>query len=273
MAYDAPIHDALMERVRALDARPDLPEARRGTVDDVLAYDAWCGRERQRVGAFLDAASAVEEARGDLEAEASMRSMAAERLPGWEGLRADEQGILAEANAIREETPARELAAHLAAFGAGPDAIGEQERTIREQVARDAQASEAESHRRLLEHFHARMDAAREGGALTGRLRDCLRERETVEAGGVRFTRREGYADWRSRAETLLAEANRHLDAVEKLEPRPENDPAPDPLRTVSAKLDRSLREDSAELERIRRERSEEKTRQRDRSQDRGFSW
>ena len=291
MAYDAPIHDALMERVRSLDARPDLPETQRETVDNVLGYDEWCRRERQRVGAFLDAANAVEEARGDLEAEASMRSMPADRLPGWEALRKDEQGVLDMANALREKIPERQLAAHLASFGAGPDGIEEKEKEIRERIARDAevrlaeeqrraeeasraaeQARDAEGHRRDIDRLQAMLNAVQERGALTGRLRECLQERETAEADGGRFIHREEYKDWRSDAESLLAETNRHLDEAEKLAPRLEKEPGVDTLRTVSEKLERTLQEDRAELERIRRERSEEKTRQQDRSQDRGFS-
>ena len=117
------------------------------------------------------------------------------------------------------------------------------------------------------------LDAVQERRALTGRLRDCLAERETLEAESGRFIHREEYTGWRSGAESLLAETNRHLDEAEKLAPRPEKEPGPDTLRALSAKLERTLQEDRAELERIRRERSEEKTRQQDRSQDRGFSW
>ena len=43
--------------------------------------------------------------------------------------------------------------------------------------------------------------------------------------------------------------------------------------RTAERKLERMLQEDRAELERIRRELAEGKTRQKDRRQDRGFSW
>ncbi len=284
MAYDAPIHDALMERVRSLDARPDLPETRRETVDDVLGYDEWCGRDRQEVGAFLDAANEVGEARGDLEANARMRSMPAERLAGWEALRKDEQGVLDMANALREKIPEGQLAAHLASFGAGPDGIEEKEKEIRERIARAEEqrraeearraaqrARDADDHLKFVERSLARLDAAKERRALAGRLRDCLGEREPLEAEGGRLFHREEYKGWRSGAETLLAEANRHLDQTKKLAPREE--PGPDTLRTLSSKLERTLQEDRAELERIRRERSEAKTRQQDRSRDRGFSW
>ena len=149
MAYDAPIHDALMERVRSLEARGKLPKKWRETVDDVLGYDEWCGRDRRQVGAFLDAAREVEDARDDLEAEARMRSMPAERLTDWEDLREKAVSVVHKAKALVEEIPERELAAHLAAFGAGPDGIGERQEKIREQIARDVQArAAAEEERR-----------------------------------------------------------------------------------------------------------------------------
>ena len=261
-----------------------LPGTWGETVRVILAMDERCGRDRERVGGFLDAAGKVEDARDDLEAEARMRSMPAEQLPDWEGWRKDEQGILDEANAILEEIPERELVAHLASFGAGPEGIGEREEKIREQIARDEQAraaaeeerraADAEDHRRFMERFQARMEAVKERAALRGRLRDCLGEREPVEARGGRFIHREDYPDWRSRAESLLAETNTHLDETEKLAPDPEKEPGVETLRTLSAALDRSLLEDSAEMERIRQERTEEEKRQQqDRSQDRDISW
>ncbi len=289
MRYDAPTHGALMDRVRSLDARPDLPEGTRKTMEVVLGYDERCGRERQEVGDFLDAASAVGEARGDLEAEARMRSMPAERLAGWEALRKEEQRVLDMANALREKIPESELAAHLASFGAGPDGTGEREKEIRERIAWDEQARRAEERRRaeeerrageqrraddlrsVMDRMQAGLDAAKERRALAGRLRDCLGERETLEAEGGRFIHREEYKGWSAGAGSLLAETGRYLDGAEKLAPREE--PGPGSLRSLSAKLERMLQEDRAELERIRRERSEGKTRQQDRSQDRGFSW
>ena len=152
MAYDAPIHDALMERVRSLEARGKLPKKWRETVDNVLGYDEWCGRDRRRVGAFLDAAGEVENARDDLEAEARMRSMPAERLADWEDLREKAVSVVHKAKALVEEIPERELTAHLAAFGAGPDGIEERQEKIREQIARDVQArAAAEEERRAAE--------------------------------------------------------------------------------------------------------------------------
>ncbi|MDE0058155.1 MAG: phytanoyl-CoA dioxygenase family protein [Defluviicoccus sp.] len=285
MRYDAPAYGALMERVRALDARDDLPEKWRETVDAVLAHDEGLGRER--VGAFLDAAREVEEAREDLEAEARLRAVPAERLPGWEDLRKNEREVLDKAGAIREKIPEEQVVAHLAFFGAAPDAIEEKEREIRERIARDERARlaaeearraeetarESEVRRSAVDRFQARMEAEKECRALTRKLRDCLAERESLGIDGGRFVAREEYPDWRSRAESLLEKVDRHLEEAEKRAPRPQEDRQPDTLRALSGKLQRALREDRAELERIRRERDDEKTRQRVRSEDRGFSW
>ena len=57
MRYDAPAYGPLMERVRALDARPYLPESWRKTVDAVLGYDERRRRGRQPDGGVLDAAA------------------------------------------------------------------------------------------------------------------------------------------------------------------------------------------------------------------------
>ena len=266
------------------DQAPVALERRRLHAPPLARHDARVTRDRQEVGAFLDAAREVEEARGDVEAEASMQSMPAGRLPDWQGWREKAVSVVDKAETLVEEIPERELVAHLAAFGSGPNGIEEKDNKIREQIARDAQARaaaeeerraaeqarDAEVRRRDVDRLQAMLDAVQERGALTGRLQDCLAERETLEADVGRFIHREEYTGWRSGAESLLAEANRHLDQMETLAPREK--PGVDTLRTVSEKLERTLREDRAELERIRRERSEEKTRQQDRSQDRGFS-
>ena len=79
-------------------------------------------------------------------------------------------------------------------------------------------------------------------GALVGRLRECLAERGAAEADGGRFIRRETEPDWRSGVETLLGEANAHLDKMEKLAPRAEK--GADSPRSLTAELDRALQDD-----------------------------
>ena len=274
--YDAPAHGALMERVRALDAEPELPEKVRDTVDTLLRYDERVGRDRERVGAFLGTAAGAADARRDLDAQAAMRSMPAEQLPGWDGWREKAGSAADAANALMETVPRPELAAHLAFFGAASDDVEKKEREIREQIARDEQArAAAEAERRAAEQARAaeehrrsmeRFEAARERGKLTARLEACLREREAHEGP---FVQRKDYPEWRSRARDLLAEAKGDLDRAAKL---PEDRPGVDRLRGLSETLERSLRADRAELERLRNEHTQEQSRRQDRSQDRGFS-
>ncbi len=281
--YDAPAHGALMERVRALDAEPELPEKVRDTVDTLLRYDERVGQDRQRVGAFLAEAAGAGEALRELDARAAMGSVPAERLPGWGGWRDRADGTAREARELMGTIPRPELAAHLAVFGAGPGDIEKKEREIRERIERDERArAEAEAerrateqaraddrHRRFVERLEAGLWAAWERGRLTARLERCLGERKTGETRQGSFVRREAYPEWRSRAEALLAEAKGDLEQAEQL---PADRPGVDRVRTLSETLDRTLREDRAEIERLRKERAEEQSRRRDRSQDRGFS-
>ena len=154
--YDAPVHGALMERAHALDAEPGLSGEVRDTVNTLLRYDERVGRDRQRVGAFLAEAAGAADARYELDAQAAMRSMPAEQVPGWDGWREKAAGTAREAKELMDTIPQAELAAHLAVFGAGPDDIGEKEREVRERIARDEQArAAAEAERRAGERRRA----------------------------------------------------------------------------------------------------------------------
>ena len=281
--YDAPVHGALMDRVRALDAEPELPGEVRKSANTLLGYDKRVGRDRKRVDAFLAEAAGAGEALRALDARAAMGSVPAEQTPGWGGWRDRAEVTAREARELMETVPRPELAAHLAVVGAGPDDIEEKEREIRERIERDEQAravAEAErraaeqaraadEHRRFVERLEAGLRAAWERGRLTARLERCLGERRTGDTREGSFVRREAYPEWRSRAEGLLAEAKEDLDRAADLPP---DRSGVDRLRTLSETLDRTLREDRAELERLRNERAEERSRRRDRSQDRGFS-
>ena len=136
--YDAPTHRALMERLRALDARGGLAEDRREVVDALLRQDERLGKDRQRVGVFLDAAAQVEDGR---------RPAAA--------------GDVKEAKAIREDIPRPQLVAHLAALGAAADSIEETERKIRERIARDEEARRAAERALVDEMFGTSQERAR----------------------------------------------------------------------------------------------------------------
>ena len=118
--YDAPVHGALMERARSLDAEPDLPEKVRDTVNTLLRYDERVDRDREWVGVFLAESGGAAETRRALDARAAMGSVPAERLPGWDGWREKAAGAARQANAFMERVTQRKLTVHLAAFGAGP---------------------------------------------------------------------------------------------------------------------------------------------------------
>ena len=65
------------------------------------------------------------------------------RQPGREAWEKKALAVAAEGGAIRAEVPPRQLSAHLAFFGAGPDRVAEEEKKIRERIERDKQAREA----------------------------------------------------------------------------------------------------------------------------------
>ncbi|MDE0001125.1 MAG: relaxase domain-containing protein [Rhodospirillaceae bacterium] len=107
------------------------------------------------------------------------------------------------------------------------------------------------------------------------RLEECARDRGRAEAGELPFVRQEGYAEWRFRAELAVGRARGILSERTKYAPHFERDPKlAKTLETLSAGLDRALRDEGAEWNRIRNERTErERHQDLDRSQDRGFSW
>ena len=143
IAFDSRAYAALMERARSLDARPRLPDDLRNTVDGILVRDAGWSSNRDRVQAFLARAAEVERARHAL-TEIKVTS------PSFDGrfqLRRDceqkEKEVLGEAAALRKDVPQRELAAHLGAAGAGPDAVREREEEIRNRIAKEQERQAA----------------------------------------------------------------------------------------------------------------------------------
>ena len=260
--YDAPVHGALIDRARSLGARDALSEPVRRTVAAVTGLDARCAAERERVGAFLGSASEVVQGRLDPGAAGDGREKEALALAG-------------EARAIREEIPSRNLGAHLAFFGAGPDRVAEEEKRIRERIEREREARAAEEaarreeeHRRDMERMQAMLNAVAERADLSRDLRDCLKQREAGDIDGL-FFRRDEYPDWLARAVPLQEKAKRHLDAAEKRSAGREEEPGIDRLRDLKAELDRALREDREKTERIENERQEQSLRQ-DRGRGRG---
>ncbi|MDE3260991.1 MAG: relaxase domain-containing protein [Acidobacteriota bacterium] len=144
IAYDAPRYSALMERARALAARPGLPQDLRAEVDAHLARDErWAGN-RKRVGAFVERAGNVLRTRNRLE-ERDVR----ESTPEWEGWLKAAREVRQEADAIGRDIPEAEVAAHLAALGAAPDGVAEPAGGIRSAIAEDERArAAAEAERR-----------------------------------------------------------------------------------------------------------------------------
>ena len=263
--YDAPAHGAAMERARSLGARDGLSEPVRRTIAAVAGLDARCAAERERVGAFLGSAGEVGRGRRD---------------PGTAGDGRENKALAAagEARAIRAEIPPRNLGAHLAFFGAGPDRVAEEEKRIRERIEREREARAAgeaarrqEEHRRDMERLQAMLDAIPERADLSRELRECLGQREAGDRDGP-FFRRDEYPDWLARAGSLLAKAERHLDAAEKRSAGRKEEPGIDGLRDLKAELDGALREDREKIERIENERAREQSHRQDRSRGRGFS-
>ena len=135
IGYDASGYAVLMERARSLDARPHLPESLRGTVDGILLRDERWAFNRDRVEAFLERAAEAERARQVMTQQRVTTSSFEERLQARQDCRQKEQEILDEAAALRKDVPQHELAGHLGAAGAGPDAVREREEEIRNSIA------------------------------------------------------------------------------------------------------------------------------------------
>ena len=143
IGYDASSYAALLERARSLDARPRLPEGLRGTVDGLLARDERWAIDRDRVEAFLVRAAEFERARNALTQMNVTTNSFEERRQARQDCRQKEKEILDEAAAIRKDMPQHELAAHLVAAGAGPDAVREREEEIRNRIAREQEKQAA----------------------------------------------------------------------------------------------------------------------------------
>ena len=144
IGFDASSYAALMERARSLDARPHLPERLRGTVDGLLARDERWARDRDRVEAFLVRAAEAESARNDLARKRNVTMWSfEERLQARQECRQKEKEVLDEAAALRKDVPQHELAAHLGAAGAGPDAVREREEEIRNRIAQEQEKQAA----------------------------------------------------------------------------------------------------------------------------------
>ena len=143
IGFDSRAYAALMERARSLDARPHLPEGLRGTVDGLLARDERWALNRDRVQAFLERAAEFERARNALTEMDVTTNSFEERRQARQDCGQKEKEVLDEAAAIRKDMPQHELAAHLGAAGAGPDAVREREEEIRNRIAKEQEKQAA----------------------------------------------------------------------------------------------------------------------------------
>jgi len=144
IGFDSRAYAALMERARSLDARPHLPEGLRGTVDGILLRDERWALDRDRVEAFLERAAEAGRARQVMTQQRVTTSSFEERLQARQDCRQKEQETLDEAAALRKDVPQHELAAHLGAAGAGPDAVREREEEIRNRIAQEQEKQAAQ---------------------------------------------------------------------------------------------------------------------------------
>ncbi len=143
IGFDSRDYAALMERARSLDARPHLPESLRSTVDGLLARDERWALNRDRVEAFLERAAEAESARNALTQMSVTTTSFEERRQARQDCRQQEQEVLGDAAALRKDVPQHELAAHLAAAGADPDAVREREEEIRNRIAQEQEKQAA----------------------------------------------------------------------------------------------------------------------------------
>ncbi len=143
IGFDSRDYAALMERARSLDARPHLPEGLRERVDVLLFRDERWAIDRDRVEAFLERAAEAESARQVMTQQRVTTNSFEERRQARRDCRQKEKEVLDEAAAIRKDMPQHELAAHLGAAGAGPDAVQKREEEIRNRIAREQEKQAA----------------------------------------------------------------------------------------------------------------------------------
>ncbi|MCY4407558.1 MAG: hypothetical protein OXC15_14405, partial [Rhodospirillaceae bacterium] len=143
IGFDSRGYAALMERARSLDARPHLPQGLRGAVDGLLARDERWTLDRNRVEAFLVRAAEAERARNALTQMDVTTNSFEERRQARQDCRQKEKEVLDEAAALGKDVPKHELAAHLGAAGAGPDAVQKREEEIRNRIAQEQEKQAA----------------------------------------------------------------------------------------------------------------------------------
>ena len=141
--FDAEDYGALMDRVRWIDAQPDLPERIREVNWQMFAWDARWRRERDRVAGFLERAGGFLRARKNLEEEIRVMYEPPGLTAAAGNWRVEARDLLDEAKALGHGIPRQDLDAHLNAAGSEPDAIAELAARIRAMLIRDEEARAA----------------------------------------------------------------------------------------------------------------------------------
>ena len=182
IAFDAPEHDKLIERVSSLDARPRLPDSLREAVRGHLQRHERLEKNRADVKAFLDRAGRLLRDRDRLDETAPENRAQADLPLTWEKWRQDADRTLKDAETLGRDIPERELTAHLAAAGAGPDAIDENTAKIEKRLREDEEARARAAERQRLAEEQAL--AAREAERLR---REEERRQDLSEGGGMKL--------------------------------------------------------------------------------------
>ena len=133
IAFDTDEYAELMEHVREMDDRPGLPEPLRAAVDRHLERHEDLEEARANVDAFLDLAGQLLHDREQLGLSSDLT---------WEEWKRHADTLLVFAKALVRDIPERELAAHLAAAGAEPDAIDDNTAKIETLLREDERARE-----------------------------------------------------------------------------------------------------------------------------------
>ena len=169
IAFDTAEYAELVAHLREIDARPGLPEPLRAAVDRHLERHEGLEENRANVDAFLDLS-------GQLLHDRERLGLSSD--PAWEEWKRHADALLVFAKALGRDIPERELAAHLAAAGAEPDAIDDNAAKIEDRIAADEKARAEAERRRLVQERALALEAERL------RLEE-EREQERSEGGGI----------------------------------------------------------------------------------------
>ena len=141
--FDAEDYRAQMDRLRWVDAQPDLPERTREAIWRMFASEARWRRDRDRLAGFLERAGGFVRARTDLEEEIRVMYEPPGLTAAAGNWRVEARDLLDQAKALGDGIARQDLDAHLNAAGAEPDAIAELTARIRAMLVRDEEARAA----------------------------------------------------------------------------------------------------------------------------------